>query len=86
MLIGKPMFPGNSTLNQLERIISFTGNPSKEDVASLNSEVAVSMIGSVSQFKVKNIKDWFKSDTPSDAINLISKMLEFNPTKRPTAQ
>ena len=44
------------------------------------------MIGSISQFKVKNIKDWFKSDTPSDAINLITRMLEFNPTKRPTAQ
>lgn len=29
VLLGKPMFPGNSTLNQLERIISFTGNPSK---------------------------------------------------------
>ena len=79
------MFPGNSTLNQLERIISFTGNPSKEDISSLNSEVAISMIGSINQFRVKDIKDWFKSDTPPDAINLICKMLEFNPNKRPTA-
>lgn len=31
------MFPGNSTLNQLERIISFSGSPSKEDIQSLNS-------------------------------------------------
>jgi len=29
VLNGKPMFPGNSTLNQLEKIVSFTGNPSK---------------------------------------------------------
>lgn len=58
------MFPGNSTLNQLERIISFTGNPSKEDVLSLNSEVAVSMIGSLNQLKVKNAKDWFKPEVP----------------------
>jgi mitogen-activated protein kinase 15 len=27
ILIGKPIFPGNSTLNQLERILSFTGKP-----------------------------------------------------------
>ena len=79
------MFPGNSTLNQLERIISFTGNPSKEDICSLNSEVAMSMIGSVNQFKVKAIKDWFKPDTPTEAINLVCKMLDFNPKKRPTA-
>ena len=45
----------------------------------------MSMIGSISQFKVKDIKDWFKPDTPSDAINLVCKMLEFNPKKRPTA-
>lgn len=69
------MFPGNSTLNQLERIISFTGSPSKEDIYSLNSEVAVSMISSISQFKVKNIKDWFKPDTPAEAISLLSRML-----------
>ena len=65
LLIGKPMFPGTSTLNQLERIISFTGNPSKEDVLSLNSETAVTMISSITQSKVKSIKDWFKADTPS---------------------
>jgi mitogen-activated protein kinase 15 len=32
MLIGKPLFPGNSTLNQLEKILIFTGKPSKEDI------------------------------------------------------
>jgi hypothetical protein len=43
------------------------------------------MISSINLNKVKNIKDWFKSDTPHEAITLICKMLEFNPKKRPTA-
>jgi mitogen-activated protein kinase 15 len=43
------------------------------------------MMSSITQFKVKSLKDWFKPDIPQDAINLLSKMLEFNPTKRPTA-
>ena len=43
------------------------------------------MISSITLNKVKNIKDWFKSDTPQGAISLICKMLEFNPKKRPTA-
>ena len=30
LLLGKPMFPGSSTINQLERILSFTGLPSRE--------------------------------------------------------
>ena len=78
------MFPGNSTLNQLERILSFTGKPSKEDVYSLNSEVAISMIGSISNIKNKPVKEWFKNDTPADSLNLIPRMLEFNPNKRIT--
>ena len=28
ILMGKPIFPGTSTLNQLDRILSFTGRPS----------------------------------------------------------
>ncbi len=44
------------------------------------------MIGSITQNKLKNVKDWFKSDTPQEGISLICKMLEFNPKKRPTAE
>lgn len=79
------MFPGNSTLNQLERILSFCGKPSKEDVYALNTEVGLSMISSINSVKIKPVKEWFKNDTPTDAINLITKMLDFNPEKRPTA-
>lgn len=37
LLLGKPLFPGNSTLNQLERILSLTGRPNKVDVLSLET-------------------------------------------------
>lgn len=37
LLIGKPIFPGNSTLNQLERILTYTSRPNKNDIESLNS-------------------------------------------------
>jgi mitogen-activated protein kinase 15 len=43
------------------------------------------MISSISQFKVKSVKDWFRPEVPVDAINLLSKMLSFDPSKRPTA-
>jgi serine/threonine protein kinase len=46
--------------------------------------VAVSMMSSINQFKVKSIRDWFKPDTAADGINLLTKMLEFNPKKRVT--
>ena len=76
--------PGNSTLNQLERILSLTGKPRKDDINSLNSEVAQPMIDSITNVKYKPIREWFKADVPSDAIDLLSRMLQFNPTKRIT--
>ena len=84
VLIGKPIFPGNSTLNQLEKIISFTGNPSKKEIDSLESEVAETMIKSVNSVRKQPIKEWFKSGTSADAIDLVIKMLEFNPNNRPS--
>jgi serine/threonine protein kinase len=43
------------------------------------------MIDSIKTLKVKPLKEWFNASIPSDAIDLISKMLDFNPHRRPTA-
>lgn len=65
MLLFKPMFPGNSTLNQLEKILTFTGKPSNEDINSLDSELARTMIDSIKSVKGKTIKEWFNSSVPA---------------------
>ena len=41
------------------------------------------MIEQVSHTKQKPLNEWFKSGTPHDAIELVVKMLQFNPKKRP---
>ena len=45
MLLGKPPFPGNSTLDQLERVLVVTGRPSEEDIAAIQSPFAATMLG-----------------------------------------
>jgi len=40
LLLGKPVFPGTSTLNQLDRVLEVTGRPTQSDVDSINSSVA----------------------------------------------
>ena len=40
LFLGKPMFPGISTLNQLEMVMEFTGKPSKQDITAMNSPFA----------------------------------------------
>lgn len=82
ILIGKPFFPGNSTLNQLQTILAFTGQPLQKDIDSLEADCAETMIKSVNIGRARAIKEWFKSDTPMEAIDLVMKMLEFNPANR----
>lgn len=37
------------------------------------------MIKSVNIPRLKQVKEWFKADTPMEAIDLVVKMLQFNP-------
>ena len=44
MLLGKPLFPGSSTLNQIERIMQTIDPPTKQDVDSINSAYGSSVL------------------------------------------
>lgn len=42
------------------------------------------MIDSVSSIKYKSPEDWFPIETDKELVDLIIKLLQFNPTKRLT--
>ena len=84
MLSGKPIFPGSSTMNQLDKILEVTGKPSKEDVDAIQSPFATTMLDSLPPPRTKELTQIFPQAEP-EAIDLIKKCLQFNPTKRPTA-
>jgi len=85
LLGGKPMFPGTSTMNQLERIIAVTGKPTQQDIDSIQSPFAASMLESIQDVKKKNLEDMFPKAKP-EALDLMRKLLQFNPEKRITAE
>lgn len=85
LLKGKPLFAGNSTLNQLEKLLSWTGNPSHADIQALESDVGWSMIENLRGIKQKSIREWLPN-ADELALDLISKMLQFNPKKRITIE
>lgn len=43
------------------------------------------MIEQVGNTKARPFSEWFKPNTPKEAIDLVVRMLQFNPKKRPTA-
>lgn len=84
MINGRPLFPGTSTMNQIERIIEVTGMPSKDDIESINSPFAATMLESLPAMNYKTIPGTFPSASP-DALNIIQICFEFNPEKRPSS-
>ena len=44
MFNGKAVFPGTSTLNQIERVIAWTGPPSPQDLKHLNLNIPQNML------------------------------------------
>lgn len=85
MLTGKPIFPGNSTMNQIERILEITGRPSTEDVAAIKSPFAQTMLESVPAMKPKALAELFPTAS-AEALDLLRVTLQFNPEKRLTAE
>ena len=84
MLTGKPLFPGTSTMNQLERIIAGIGMPSDKDVESMQSKFADTMVANLPKITPKPLRSTLAAHPP-DAVDLISRLLVFNPNKRLTA-
>jgi len=84
MLIGKPLFPGTSTINQLERIMEVTGRPIGEDLEALKSPYAKTMLESISHVKPRPLRDALPAAS-ADALDLIRQCLHFNPGKRLSA-
>ena len=81
LLNGKPMFPGTSTLNQLNKILEVTGKPNKEDILSIQSELAQNMLENINNIKQKNLKNLFPKATAIE-LDLLGRLLQFNPNKR----
>lgn len=79
LMLGHPLFPGESGVDQLVEIIKVLGTPTKEEIMSMNRNYT--------EFKFPQIKSlpWskvFRHRTTPDAIDLVSKMLQYSPTKR----
>ena len=81
LLGGKPMFPGTSTLSQINKVLEVTGKPNKEDILSIHSELAQTMLETIVVNKVKSLKNLYPKATPIE-LDLLSKLLQFNPNKR----
>jgi serine/threonine protein kinase len=72
LLGGKPMFPGTSTMNQLDRIIEVTGRPTAEDIDAIKSPFAATMLESLPPSQPKYVGAHIPPNLQSPISNLQS--------------
>mgnify|MGYP003690413089 CR=1 FL=1 len=85
LINGKSLFPGTSTLNQIERILEVTGRPSQQDIESIDSPLAANIIQTTQIPKKKNFANLFPNAS-EDALDLMKHLLAFNPKQRYSAE
>ncbi|XP_017276608.1 mitogen-activated protein kinase 15 isoform X2 [Kryptolebias marmoratus] len=86
MLLGKALFPGTSTINQVEKIMSAIPHPSPEDILAIKSEYGASVIQRMLLKPQVPLEDLLQPSVPPDALDLLKGLLVFNPDKRLTAE
>uniref|UniRef100_A0A8C4ZCL7 Mitogen-activated protein kinase 15 n=1 Tax=Gadus morhua TaxID=8049 RepID=A0A8C4ZCL7_GADMO len=85
MLLGKALFPGTSSINQIEKILSAIAHPSPEDIQSIKSEYGASVIQRMLLKPQVPLEELLQPAVPPDALDLVQRLLVFNPDKRLTA-
>ena len=80
LLLGQPVFPGESGVDQLVEIIKVLGTPTREQIRDMNPNYT--------EFRFPQIKPhpWsrvFRQRTPQDAIDFIASLLVYEPQIRP---
>lgn len=78
LLLGHPLFPGDSGVDQLVEIIKVLGTPTREEIKAMNSNYT--------EFKFPQIKahPWnkvFRSRLPAEAIDVVARMLAYAPER-----
>jgi glycogen synthase kinase 3 beta len=82
LMLGQPLFPGESGIDQLVEIIKVLGTPSREQIKTMNPNY---MEHKFPQIKPHPFSKVFRPRTPVEAIELVSHLLEYTPTTRLSA-
>ncbi|XP_065859829.1 shaggy-related protein kinase gamma-like [Euphorbia lathyris] len=82
LLLGQPLFPGESGVDQLVEIIKVLGTPTREEIKCMNPNYT--------EFKFPQIKahPWhkvFHKRMPHEAVDLVSRLLQYSPNLRYSA-
>jgi len=79
LLLGKPLFPGDSGVDQLIEIIKVLGTPTKEEIYAMNPNHTSFSFPQITPHPWAKV---FRNKAPKIAIDLVSKFLVYKPKMR----
>ncbi|CAD6197380.1 unnamed protein product, partial [Caenorhabditis auriculariae] len=85
MLIGRALFPGASTINQIERIMNTISRPTRVDIQSIGSYYAASVLDKMPQRPRKPLEIVIPTAGPH-ALDMLHRLLIFAPHRRMTIE
>ncbi|KAL9269319.1 Mitogen-activated protein kinase 19-like protein [Drosera capensis] len=85
VLMGKPLFPGKSVSHQLDLITDLLGTPSPDTILGVRNDKARKYLMSMRKKRPVSFSEKFSTADPL-ALNLLQRMLAFDPKDRPTAE
>eukprot|EP01084_Bolivina_argentea_P048929 90064_1 len=83
LMLRKPLFPGQNTLDQLKLIFEIRGTP--KDFSWIKTPEAKKWVKKLKHNNGKMLEDIFTNKTTNDGLALLDKMIELNPNKRYSA-
>lgn len=90
LILGRPLFPGESGVDQLVEVIRILGTPSREEVASMNASYKDYRLPTISRcpwervFKPEIYRGQ-EAELYPEFIKILDIMLKYRPTQRPSA-
>ena len=80
LILKRPVFPGDTGVDQIVEIMKILGTPSREVVKQMNPLFDAYSFPAIKSTPLHKI---FPADTPRDAIDLLKQLLVYEPERRP---
>lgn len=82
ILLGQPIFPGDSSVDQLVEIVRVLGTPTPEEFVAMNPALTSVRFKDVKRYAFAKL---FRNKAHADAVDLLEKVLVYDPAKRLSA-
>lgn len=81
LMLGQPIFPGESGVDQLVEIIKILGTPTKEQIQAMNPDYKEYRFPQIRPLPWEKV---FRHRTSRESIDFVSRLLQYDPKGRPT--